>query len=125
MAVLAMPPPAAIAPDMRLGELRLIAMQALRAPSLQFETPRQARAQHLHPNHACACTGPSICGEAELMSDAKEVWAGPMDADEDDEVGTVRRTACKFEKHWPSLFTSVFPAFSFVFKVVMTGQLSL
>ena len=59
------------------------------------------------------------------MSAAKEVWAGPTEADEDDEVGILRRNACKFEKYWPSLFTSVFPVFSFVFKVVMTDKSSL
>ena len=59
------------------------------------------------------------------MSSAKEVWAGPIDADEDDEVGILPRNARKFEKYWPSLFTSVFPVFSFVFKVVMTDKSSL
>ena len=57
------------------------------------------------------------------MSAAKEVWAGPTDADEDDEVGILRRNARKFEKYWPSLFTSVFPVFSFVFKVVMIVEI--
>lgn len=59
------------------------------------------------------------------MSAAKEIWAGPVDADEDDEVGMLRWNARKFEIYWPSLFTSVFPVFPFVFKIVMTDKLSL